>query len=50
VEIGERLAITARTARAHIEAVKEKLGAVNSAQAVARGYELGLLSPTRRDR
>jgi DNA-binding NarL/FixJ family response regulator len=50
VEIGDKLAITARTARAHIEAVKEKLGAVNSAQAVARGFELGLLSPSRRDR
>jgi DNA-binding NarL/FixJ family response regulator len=49
VEIGDKLAITARTARAHIEAVKEKLGAVNSAQAVARGFELGLLSPVRRD-
>lgn len=48
VEIGERLAITARTARAHIEAVKEKLGAVNSAHAVARGFELGLLSTGRR--
>ena len=50
VEIGERLAITARTARAHIEALKEKLGAVNSAQAVARGFELGLLPTTRRGR
>jgi DNA-binding NarL/FixJ family response regulator len=50
VEIGDKLGITARTARAHIEAVKEKLGAVNSAQAVARGFELGLLSPVRRDR
>jgi len=50
VEIGDKLGITARTARAHIEAVKEKLGAVNSAQAVARGFELGLLSPMRRVR
>ena len=48
VEIGERLAITARTARAHIEAIKEKLSAVNSAQAVARGFELGLLPMARR--
>lgn len=48
VEIGERLAITARTARAHIEAIKEKLSAVNSAQAVARGFELGLLPMVRR--
>lgn len=48
VEIGERLAITARTARAHIEAIKEKLAAVNSAQAVARGFELGLLPMLRR--
>lgn len=48
VEIGDRLAITARTARAHIEAIKEKLAAVNSAQAVARGFELGLLPMLRR--
>jgi DNA-binding NarL/FixJ family response regulator len=48
VEIGEQLAITARTARAHIEALKEKLGAVNSAHAVARGFELGLLPTGRR--
>ena len=48
VEIGARLAITARTARAHVEAIKEKLGAVNSAQAVARGFELGLFPATRR--
>jgi DNA-binding NarL/FixJ family response regulator len=48
VEIGERLAITARTARAHIEAIKEKVGAVNSAQAVARGFELGLFPAARR--
>lgn len=50
VEIGTRLAITARTVRAHIEALKEKLGAVNSAQAVARGFELGLLPTARRSR
>lgn len=50
VEIGERLMITARTARAHIEAIKEKLSAVNSAQAVARGFELGLLPMVRRTR
>ena len=43
VEIGQRLAITARTARAHVGAIKEKLGAANTAQAVARGFEHGLL-------
>jgi DNA-binding NarL/FixJ family response regulator len=43
VEIGQRLAITERTARAHVGAIKEKLGAANTAQAVARGFEHGLL-------
>jgi DNA-binding NarL/FixJ family response regulator len=43
VEIGRRLSITERTARAHVGAIKEKLGAANTAQAVARGFEQGLL-------
>ena len=43
VRIGERLSITERTARAHLVAVKEKLGATNNAQAVTRGFERGLL-------
>ena len=43
VEIGRVLSITERTARAHVGAIKEKLGATNLAQAVARGFEQGLL-------
>lgn len=43
VEIGQALSITGRTARAHVAAIKEKLGAANTAQAVARGFEQGLL-------
>jgi two-component system NarL family response regulator len=46
-EIGGRLGITQRTARAHVVAVKEKLAAANNAQAVARGFERGLLRPPR---
>lgn len=46
-EIGGRLGITQRTARAHVVAVKEKLSAANNAQAVARGFERGLLRPPR---
>jgi len=46
-EIGHRLGITQRTVRAHVMAVKEKLSAANNAQAVARGFERGLLRPPR---
>jgi DNA-binding NarL/FixJ family response regulator len=46
-EIGERLGVAQRTARAHVVAVKEKLAAANNAQAVARGFERGLLRPPR---
>ncbi len=46
-EIGGRLGITQRTARAHVVAVREKLAAANNAQAVARGFERGLLRPPR---
>ena len=42
-EMGQMLSITERTARAHVGAIKEKLGASNTAQAVARGFEQGLL-------
>jgi DNA-binding NarL/FixJ family response regulator len=42
-EMGQMLSITERTARAHVGAIKEKLGATNTAQAVARGFEQGLL-------
>jgi len=49
VEIGERLEISERTARAHVAAIREKLGAVNATQAVARAFELGLLPLSSRD-
>jgi hypothetical protein len=41
--IGRKLAITERTARAHVAAIKEKLDAATAAQCVARGFEWGLL-------
>lgn len=43
--IAARLAITDRTVRAHLTALKTKLCAASAAQCVARGYELGLLAP-----
>jgi DNA-binding NarL/FixJ family response regulator len=42
-EIGRRLAITERTARAHVASIKVKLDAATTAQCVARGFERGLL-------
>lgn len=42
--IAARLAITDRTVRAHLTALKTKLSATSAAQCVARGYELGLLA------
>lgn len=45
LEIGRRLSISERTARAHVAAIKEKLGAATAAQCVARGFERGLLKP-----
>ena len=50
VEIADRLAITPRTTRAHIEAIKTRLGAANTTQAVALGFERGLLSVVPHDR
>ena len=47
VEIAERLAISERTARAHVAAVREKLQAANAAQAVAKAFARGLLDPRR---
>jgi len=43
-EMGRRLDITERTVRAHVTAIKVKLDAANTAQAVARGFERGLLA------
>jgi DNA-binding CsgD family transcriptional regulator len=42
-EIGRKLSISERTARAHVAAIKEKLGAATAAQCVARGFQRGLL-------
>ena len=44
VEIADRLAISPRTTRGHIEAIKTRLGAANATQAVAIGFEQGLLT------
>ena len=46
-EIGRLLGISARTAKAHVAAVIEKLEAVDRTQAVARAYDLGLLRANR---
>jgi DNA-binding NarL/FixJ family response regulator len=43
-DMARRLAITERTVRAHVTAIKVKLDAANTAQAVARGFERGLLA------
>jgi DNA-binding NarL/FixJ family response regulator len=42
--MARRLVITERTVRAHVTAIKVKLDAANTAQAVARGFERGLLA------
>lgn len=42
-EIGTLLGITERTAKAHVKALCKKLGASGRAEAVARGFDLGLL-------
>ena len=43
-EIGRLLGISTHTAKAHVAAVIEKLGASDRTQAVARAFDLGLLS------
>lgn len=43
-DVARKLAITERTVRAHVTAIKVKLDAANTAQAVARGFERGLLA------
>lgn len=43
--IGNELQITSRTAKAHVAAIMEKLEAQDRAEAVARGFERGLLRP-----
>lgn len=42
-EIGRRLGITERTVKAHVKALCGKLGAADRAEAVARGFDHGLL-------
>lgn len=44
-DIGYILGITPRTAKAHVAAILVKLEAQDRAEAVARGFELGLLRP-----
>jgi DNA-binding NarL/FixJ family response regulator len=47
-EIGSLLGISERTARAHVSAILASLGAADRAQAVALGFELGILRPSLR--
>jgi len=42
-EIGDLLGITRRTAKAHVAAILEKLGAADRTEAVAQAFERGLL-------
>lgn len=44
-DIARLLAITPRTAKAHVAAILVKLDAADRAEAVARGFERGLLKP-----
>jgi two-component system NarL family response regulator len=41
-EIGRKLGISLRTAKGHVAAIMEKLGAADRAEAVSRGFELGI--------
>jgi ATP/maltotriose-dependent transcriptional regulator MalT len=43
-EIGETLAVSRRTAKAHVERVIARLGVANRTEAVARAMALGLLT------
>lgn len=44
-EIGRKLGISMRTAKGHVAMILEKLGATDRAEAVSRGFELGIFSP-----
>ncbi len=46
-EIGHTLGITERTVKAHVAALLEKLHAADRAEAVARGFDLGILKASR---
>ena len=43
-EIGRSLGISMRTAKGHVAAILEKLGATDRAEAVARGYDIGIFT------
>ena len=45
-EIAALLGISERTARAHVSSILAALGAADRAQAVAMGFELGILKPS----
>ena len=47
IEIAERLEISERTARAHVAAIRDKLGATNAAQAIAKAFSRGILATDR---
>ena len=47
IEIAERLEISERTARAHVAAIRYKLGATNAAQAIAKAFSRGILATDR---
>lgn len=47
IEIAERLEISERTARAHVAAIRDKLGATNAAQAIAKAFSRGILAMDR---
>jgi DNA-binding NarL/FixJ family response regulator len=49
-EIAKFLDISERTVRAHVSAILKSLGAADRAQAVALGFELGILRPSVRPR
>lgn len=44
-QIGRKLGISMRTAKGHVAMILEKLGATDRAEAVSRGFELGIFSP-----
>jgi len=44
-EIGVALAVSTRTAKAHVERIIGRLGVANRAEAVARAISLGMLTP-----
>lgn len=43
-EVGQKLGISMRTAKGHVATILEKLGASDRAEAVSRGFELGIFS------